>query len=391
MFLSSPHVHQVIVKIMKGDDNFRDLTKSTMMFTNEIHVYRDIIPFFKKQLKENNVTLFNPEDWWTPKVYFADYGVFDGLSDSVETILALENLKPSGYRMGPKIDLDEDHLKLMIKNIAFYHSVSYALKIRKDSKLEELAEQIAPYSYLTPDGKEQLVSYKRLISVGMNRLFDVVEKNPKYQGDATFVANVKRLKENHFEKLLQLMQSFLKKDEVFTIILHGDYVKNNVMFKYDEPEGFKNPKGIKMYDFQEIRYATPVIDLAFFMYMNINSSIRDKLWDSLLQLYHSTMIESLTQILKCEKSDERLKPYSFENFLNHFSRHGFYGVAVSLYYAAWLACSEEELEQISHLFETDMYGDEFFNITQVCGGEDVDDRIVSIAKHASDKGYMKIL
>lgn len=388
-FSNSPQVHHVILKIMKGDDQFRDLANLKLMCTNEVRVYRDIIPFFKKYLKDNNVTLFNPDEWWTPRIYFADDGVFEGLSETIETIVALENLKPGGYRMGPKIDLDEDHLTLMIKNIAFYHSVSYALKIRSDPKLEELANQLAMFLLLSPDG-EVLGCYNRLINVGMNRLIDLVEKNSKYQYDETFMSNVKRLKEKHFVKPAALLETFLKKDDVYSIILHGDYVRNNVLFKYEEKEGFKNPSGIKMYDFQEIRYATPVIDIAFFMYMNIHYGKRDELWDSLLRLYHETMIGSLTHILKCDKSDERLKPYTFENFMNHFSRHAFYGVLICLHYVPWMACSEEETAQIAHLFETDMNGDKFFKITQVCGGTDVDERIVSIVKHASDKGYMNI-
>lgn len=374
---------------MKGDDNFREISTLTSMCTNEVLVYRDIIPFFKKYLKDNNVTLFNPDEWWAPRAYFADYGTFEGLGEGVETIVALENLKPAGYRMGPRIDLDEAHLRLMIKNIATYHSVSYALKIRKDPKLEELAKKLAKFPYISPEG-EVIGMYNRLISVGMNRLFDVVEKNPDYQVDKTFVSNVKRLKEKHSEKPAALMQTFLKEDEVYSILLHGDYIRNNIMFKYEGKEGFDNPKGIKMYDFQEIRYATPVIDLAFFMYMNIGPSIRDELWDLLLKLYHETMIESLTHILKCDKNDERLSAYSFDNFIEHFTRHAFYGVGISLHYVPWIASPEEETAIIAHWFETDINGEEFFKITQSCGGKDVDERIVSIVKHASDKGYMNI-
>lgn len=375
---------------MKGDDNFRELAKSMLMCSNEIFIYKTVIPFFKKYLKDNDATLFNPNEWWTPRVYFADYGKFPELSDGEETILALENLKPLGYKMGPKIDLDEAHLRLMIKNIALYHSLSYALRIEKDPKLEELASKLSPFSFLSESG-EELGSYKRLFQVGLERFFNLVEKDSRYQYDETFVGNVKKLKEKYGKKPLLLMESFLKTDNVFSIILHGDYVRNNVMFKYDQSEGFENPKGIKMYDFQEIRYATPVIDIAFFMYMNMNETKREELWDLLVKYYHEILIASLTDILKCDENDERLIPYNFENFLDHFTRHAFYGVIVCLHYVPWIACPEEECSQIAHWFETDMNGEEFYKITQICGGEEVDKRIVSIVKHASDKGYMNVI
>lgn len=390
-WLYRPKVHHIILKIMKGDEKFRELAKSSLMCSNEVHMYKSVLPFFRKFLRDNNATLFNTDEWWTPRVYIADYGVFPELSDGVETIVALENLKPLGYRMGPKIDLDEEHLRLMIKNIALYHSVPYALRIKGDPKLDELASKLSPFSFLSDTG-EELGAYKRLLSVGMQRFFDLVEKNSTYQYDEAFMENCKRFKKNHLENgALKLMQSILKKDEIFSIILHGDYNRNNVLFKYEQLDGFDNPTGIKMYDFQEIRYATPVIDIAFFMYMNIHSSLREQLWDNLLEYYHETLVESLIDILKCDKDDERLKPYSFENFMQHFSKHAFYGVPICLHYIPWIACSQDECEQIAHWFETNMFCDEYFKITQTSGGEDVDKRIVSIVKHASDKGYMDIV
>lgn len=381
-------LHNVILKIMKGDDNFRSLSKSIQMCSNEVHVYKEIIPFFKKYLKDNNATLFNPDDWWTPRVYFADTGIFPALSDGKETLVALENLKTSGYRMGPKIDLDEAHLRLMIKNIALYHSLSYALRITKNPMLHELASKLEPLSFLSDKG-EELKSYKRLFTVGMERFFNLIDKDSKYHFSEGFLEDVNNFKSKFFAEPMLQMEKYLKRDDTFSIILHGDYVRNNVLFKYGETDGFDNPKGVKMYDFQEIRFATPAIDTAFFMYMNIHQSQRDELWEPLLQYYHETLIASLTDILKCETSDPRLTPYSFTNFQNHFARHAFYGVVVSLHYVPWIASPLEDTQQIAHWFETDMNGKEFHQITQTCGGADVDDRIVTIVKHASDKGYMK--
>lgn len=388
MNVSRETLHNVILKIMKGDDNFRSLSKSLQMCSNEVEIYKQIIPFFKKYLKDNNATLFNPDDWWTPKVYFADTGVFPALSDGKETLVALENLKTSGYRMGPKIDLDEAHLRLMIKNIALYHSLSYALRIKQDPALEELAKKLEPISFLSKNG-EELESYKRLFTVGMERFFNLIDKDSKYHFSQDFLADVDNFKRKFFATPMKQMEKFLKKDDTFSLILHGDYVRNNVLFKYAGADGFENPKGIKMYDFQEIRFATPVIDIAFFMYMNIHQSQRDQLWDLLLQYYHDTLIASLTDILKCEASDPRLTPYNFTNFQNHFEKHAFYGVMVCLHYVPWIASPEEDTQKIAHWFETDMNSKEFYEITQICGGTEVDDRIVSIVKHASEQGYMK--
>lgn len=59
------------------------------------------------------------------------------------------------------------------------------------------------------------------------------------------------------------------------------------------------------------------------MYGNMPLSLRTELWDNLLALYHETLIVSLTDILKCNKNDDRLKPYSLDKFLKHFSEYAF--------------------------------------------------------------------
>lgn len=142
---------------------------------------------------------------------------------------------------------------------------------------------------------------------------------------------------------------------------------------------------------QEIRYATPTIDLAFFMYMNMHGTLRPSLWDNLLEFYHETVINSLTDILKCEKDDPRLEPYSRDHFLAHFKKFAFYGAVICVHFIPWMACPEEECSQLAEHFEKDMHNPEFEKLAMICGGEDVSERITGVVKHASEKGYMEIL
>lgn len=380
----SDSTHEMIVKIMKGDKNFRDTTKSETQCSNEVYIYKEVLPCLKKFVANSGSSLSTD---WCPRVYYADFKVFPELSKEKETILAMENLKPLKYRLGPRIDLDEAHLRIMIKNIASYHSVQYAMKIRKDPMLEGLAKGLVPFSFLDNKG-ELLESYNILFSVGLKRFFNLVFNDPKY--DQKFVEVVKKLKDNYGERPSFLMQSFLKYDENFSLVLHGDYNRNNVLFQYDAAEGYENPKNIKMFDFQETRFATPVIDVFFFLYMNCPASLRPRIWDSLLELYHETLISSLSELLKCDKNDPKLEPYSRDNVMAHFKKSAFYGVMIGIHFIPWMACPEEECAELSRLFETDIQALAQSELIQTCGGKDVDNRITSIAVHAFEKGYMDI-
>lgn len=382
----SEKTHQMIVKIMKGDKNFRDATKSSTQCSNEVYIYKNVIPYFKKFISDSGATTSSE---WVPRVYYADYKVFPELGTDKETVLALENLKPAGYRLGPRIDLDEAHLEMMVKHIASYHAVSFAMRIKKDPMLEKLAAGIIPLSFIGEDGNE-LESYKILFTVGMERLFNILEKDPKFQSKTEFLEIVKKFKTKFFGCPSVLMQQFLMTDPDLFVINHGDYNRNNVLFQYEKPEGFENLLNMKMIDFQEIRYTTPANDLSFFMYMNLRPYQQPKIWTSLLETYHKTMIASISDILKCSKDDQRLAPYSFENFLKHFKKVAFYGVMVGIHFIPWMACSEEECKQMSHLFETDIRSPELRSLAQVCGGANVDERITSIVLHAFENGYMDI-
>lgn len=371
---------------MKGDKNFRDATKSSTQCSNEVYIYEHVIPYYQKIVTGSGAFLNGD---WVPKVYFAEYGVFPELGEDKETILALENIKSLGYRLGPRTSLDENHLKLMVKHIASYHAVSYALRINNDPKLETLAKGLIPLSFVHPDGQE-LECYSVLFKIALERFFKIIASDPKFKDINGFLKVVQTFKDDYFKHPAVLMQSFLEIDKVFSLILHGDYNRNNVLFQYEDSKGFQNPKDIKMIDFQEVRYATPAIDLAYFMYMSLSPSMRPVLWDSLLQLYHETLIASLTDILKCKKEDARLEPYSFKNFIKHFKNKAFYGVMVGIHFIPWMECPEDECDKISRLFETDYKSPKLRDMVQVCGGADVDERIAGIAVHAFEKGYMDI-
>lgn len=137
---------------------------------------------------------------------------------------------------------------MMIENIASYHAVSYAMKIRKDDNLQTLANGLTPLSFLTSDNQE-LESYKHLFTIGMQRVFEYLDATPQHQKDSNFVASMKSFKDQFYDKPMVLMERFLKQDE-FSVILHGDYNRNNVLFEYLTDVGYEDPRNIKMIDFQ---------------------------------------------------------------------------------------------------------------------------------------------
>ena len=284
--------------------------------------------------------------------------------------------------MGPRAQLDLSHLKLMIKSIAKFHAMSYVLKIQNMDKLEELTKSFQPFPFY----EEHKNMYDVFYEIALERLSNHVITKPQ---DEDFKAAVISLARKYIDKPSKLMEEFLKPDASFDVIIHGDYNRNNVMFQYESLDGFKNPQNVKAFDYQLAKYASPVLDLSFFMFMNIEADMIDIIWDELLQLYHQTLMELLTSVLKCNESDTRLLSYSFEKFQDHFANYALYGCMVAAWFLPIMLCDLERCRAIEAAFEKDSFSQELKDVTLPAGGIEAIERVTAVTKHAFNRGYFK--
>ncbi|XP_058130303.1 uncharacterized protein LOC131287263 [Anopheles ziemanni] len=374
----------LLVKVMKGEDLFRKQNLGHVLFPNEINIYANVLPSFDRFLAEMK-THHKATDW-CPRAYLSAVGHFPEYSPIFETFLVMENVSPRGFRTGPRLDLDEAHLTLMADIIAKYHACSYAMRLQNASELEQLVEKIIPLNFIQ-DGKIFFESYDVVFRFAAERLFLYVDSCPQELDSDLFRRNVDILRSKYGPNQSALMQKFLERDPVFSVILHGDYNRNNVLFRYEQDK----PVEVLMIDFQENRYGSPALDLSFFMYMNMTPELREKFWDELLHRYHRTLLDTLCQILHCPVNDSRLEPYSEENFLKHFARFALYGAMVALNFLPMMMSNEAECEEMSGFFEHDIHSEGFRRCALTIGGDRVNRRITAVMRHASEKGYMDIM
>lgn len=78
----------------------------------------------------------------------------------------------------------------------------------------------------------------------------------------------------------------MKPVEPFAILCHGDYLRNNIAFRYDN-----DGKAIEamMFDFQTMLYASPMIDLCTFMAVSTGYEVRDKYFWDIFATYHDSL------------------------------------------------------------------------------------------------------
>lgn len=227
---------------MKGSEDFRINTQSYVQFQNEIFVYDTVLPFFKRYLNDKNIN-FNPENW-TPKTYLNISLARE--NDRSETLLVQENVQTLNFHTSQNLYLSDQHFNFMIDYLAQLHSVSLALKISNDKGFATLVQQLTPLCFEDPSGNPCM--YDVLYEIATTRLFENVFGKKYYddQEDEKFFKEVEQLKKVVGTRPVELLDRFREVDQ-FAVIVHGDFNRNNLMFKYDQSGSVQD---MRMIDFQ---------------------------------------------------------------------------------------------------------------------------------------------
>lgn len=388
----------VLVKFMKGTEDFRESSNSYIQFANEIFAYAEILPAYENVLRTSHLESDVVTNW-VPRCYFARFGQVEGLGSGRESVLALKHLKGDGYQLGPRLTLRRDQLEAMVGLVGPFHALGYATRILQPQVHARLRAGVVDMPFVSSSGK---AIFDVLYRVAFDRFYEFYDRQKEQllkDADAGFGAAIERLREKYFKQPTLLLEKIRtnsyaedQQDSHFATFLHGDYNRNNVLFHYGADD---KVDGIRAIDFQELRFSTTAIDLSFFMYMNTPSEGRDEIYADLLRKYHSHMIGMLELVLRRNQDeltedqvDELLQKYSFERFIAHFKRYAFYGAMVCMHFLPWLLGNEKDCAELSRLFDTDMHGPAFHQLSLDIGGDEANEEIFKTVRHAYEHGYM---
>lgn len=302
-----------------------------------------------------------------------------GIKNRQDGILVIDNLTAQGYRMGPREKLDEDHIILMIKSIATYHGTVYAFKDKQPELFKEMVNSLEKFPFY----REETNAYDAFYSIALDRA------KMYFQGESGDVFDdVNKLHAKYIGKASWLLERFLVADPDFDIIIHGDYSRNNVMFRYESDDGFQNPQSVKMFDFQFLKYASPVLDLSFFLYMNTDPDMLDEKLDKFLKIYHSTLVATFKTVLKGRTYDENLPVLSFGKFMGHFGKFAFYGCLIACWFLPVMLADSKTCDQIAQSLYADMYSSAAKEVCLSVRDPKIVERVKRIVKHAQQRGYL---
>ena len=155
---------------------------------------------------------------------------------------------------------------------------------------------------------------------------------------------------------------------------------NNTMFVFSFQT--KKPSKAILLDFQISRFASPVLDIAYFIFTSTTKPLRDAHYHDLIQIYY----DSLAGTLKALGSDPE-KCLSFNDFQGQLKKFGKFGLLSAIMILPALTMDAKDLPDIDEIAErkennTFAEGDYKMNGQSRCA-----QRLVDVVRDSIKYGY----
>ncbi|XP_053657724.1 uncharacterized protein LOC128706808 [Anopheles marshallii] len=359
--------HEVyLCKIPPLDDDRREQFGSMTAFAREVLVYDRFLPTIYEYQREKGIR--SPEDggfFHTPRCYYAHCNEV-----AQESVIIMEDLRLREFRLWNKHKIiDYDHAALFMTHLGRLHAISLAMKRDQPERFEQFKLSNPFDPMLTADGP-----FRNMILSQLQMVIDALDEQ-----DTVERAKMEQLKEEVFDELLRCGTAQLA--EPYTVVGHGDCWTNNMMFRYEEGK----PQGIILFDWQVMRYVTPVQDIVYFVFCCTDEEFRRKYYDEMLDIYYRSLSAMLAKLQHDVK--ELFPRAAFEEQLRIFGR---YGILMGMFLVPMMCTHNEELpdiEALAHkMAESQQLNESFFKTTE-SNQETYTKRIRAVVKDCIRYGY----
>ncbi|CAD7086981.1 unnamed protein product [Hermetia illucens] len=282
-----------------------------------------------------------------------------------EAFIVLGDFSVLGYKMSEKrYDLSLEHILLAVKLLGEFHGQGYGLKLSNPEKFKSVIGMIKQSKFLTdiPD------TWTNILTQSTERFKNNINKSelPKI------------IPQEFLDNLVNLMTDYVglaklvhKPVEPVSTICHGDYLRNNIAFKYS-PTNPGVPTEVIMFDFQTIVYASPMVDLTTLLALSAGTDVRSDKFHVVFKAYWDTLIENVCKVggMQVEDVPEFL---SYNSMVKEFIKYYPLGIRIATFFLMEMV---EPIDYSPQDFIVDTKED-IFNV-ETRGGKTVDKAIRSM-------------
>ena len=295
---------KLVIKKCPPDPNLADKLYMNRLFHNEI--------LFYKKVARNNSRF--PHCVYTEESNFED------------TVIVTKNICDDGYEICPEgFDIPTEYVFAAINEIARMHAITYTMKEREPEKFHEVINEIQESRMFAGEWMQIFVD------AIATRPIEWLRKN---NCGTEFCDKMEKFLGNGFaEGILPAA----KPVEPLATLIHGDFTRNNVFFRKIDGK-----LEAMLIDFALIRYSSPAIDIATFLYLNCSISDRINQFDNIFKSYHDTLISSLR-----ESDIVNMEKYSYDKFLADYKRRAIFGYLIAIFFAPIIrGCCAVDFENV---------------------------------------------
>ncbi|KAG5869586.1 hypothetical protein JTB14_008179 [Gonioctena quinquepunctata] len=256
-----------VAKILPEVKELRELFQVDETVVLEMNFYQEVVPtlqHFQRSLGVTDVINCFCECIAVRKTLQENCDIIDD-----DSVILLENLVAAGFRNVERLEgFDLDTAKLILKDLAQFHGVPLALKMKEPKVFADKIKRNC-VGILPGEDDDNTILKEVMIAI------------LKQKGDCC-------------PKAIELISRKKTKSpsiEPFATMIHNDLWVNNTMQKFFNVKAVAN----KMVDFQLYGYGSPATDLFFFLWTSIPQNILETNLDNLLQYYHECFVHVLEQ------------------------------------------------------------------------------------------------
>ncbi|XP_055614000.1 uncharacterized protein LOC129760375 [Uranotaenia lowii] len=298
----SGKVLHIIAKLPPITEARRNQFFARPSFEREISFYTEIYPMLEQFQQERGI---DPKDG--REAFNQIPQCLATCLDEFEEAIFMRDLKEEGFSMVDRHSIPTiQHFRMVVKGLARLHALSFGLKDQHPERIEPYKSMVELFT--TRDWDDSMEQwFKMLIDRAMGTLDK--DKEPEV---------FEKVQKALDGKFIDLVVDMTKGEhaEPYAVICHGDCWNNNIMFKHEN----NTPTKLCLLDWQICRYASPVLDLMYFLFTASDKAIRDKHYQELIDLYHETLSEFL---IRLGSDPEKLFPRSaLDAQLQRFGRFG---------------------------------------------------------------------
>lgn len=184
------------------------------------------------------------------------------------------------------VNLSLDHILTSMDALGRFHGASYAMKHANPHRFASLKNQLDE-SLLR---RKHHATYELILINATRRAFQSIRKCAEAIATVpeSFLHDLEMLlinKLNEYRHALSIPQ------EPLAIICHGDFLRNNIAYKYDSNGLATNAL---FFDFQTVTYASPMLDVGTFVANSTNHECRQRHFDEIFRTYYDAVINQFT-------------------------------------------------------------------------------------------------